>query len=190
MMIAKSPKISIARVPVESDARLDRIWRRRRLQQSPSVARSLEGSSNHTYSTEPNNSNNNNNPSIAAKEDPNVDEGVVNNNLNDNDNNDDVTVVVPLNFVRGENSDDGMEEESSKIITAEKDSIASSSSNRTFWIGSVLLIFSIGGFFLYRSRELKQWTEYRTHQLLQAQDEAFDLSFQDEDDLELSSVHH
>jgi hypothetical protein len=45
---------------------------------------------------------------------------------------------------------------------------------------------SIGGFIFYRNRELnRSWTEYRTHQLLQAQDEAFDLGFSDENDLEL-----
>jgi guanyl-specific ribonuclease Sa len=44
-------------------------------------------------------------------------------------------------------------------------------------VGSLIII--------YRNREMARWQEYRTHQLLQAQDEAFDLTTEEAFDLEL-----
>jgi hypothetical protein len=42
----------------------------------------------------------------------------------------------------------------------------------------------------YRRREIARWHEYRTHQLLQAQDEAFDVTDDDDDTFDLELVEH
>mmetsp|Transcript_3296 Transcript_3296/g.5228 ORF Transcript_3296/g.5228 Transcript_3296/m.5228 type:complete len:207 (+) Transcript_3296:93-713(+) len=60
--------------------------------------------------------------------------------------------------------------------------------------GAVVAAFVAVGFLVYyfRKREINRWHEYRTHQILRAQDEAFDLNFLADDheyDLELSDVH-
>jgi hypothetical protein len=57
-------------------------------------------------------------------------------------------------------------------------------------IGALIAVSAVGGLIYYRNRELNRWQEYRTIQLLQAQDEAFDLSFMDDEafDLELSHI--
>jgi len=63
--------------------------------------------------------------------------------------------------------------------------------NRRLPMGSILLLVSIliGAFFtalvIKRRQELARWREYRTHQILQAQDEAFDTNYDEAFDLEL-----
>jgi hypothetical protein len=46
----------------------------------------------------------------------------------------------------------------------------------------------IGVVVIVKNREMARWHEYRTHQLLQAQDEAFDLDFDEEDAFDLELV--
>lgn len=58
-------------------------------------------------------------------------------------------------------------------------------------VGTVLLLllFFVGALFvalvIKRRQELARWREYRTHQILQAQDEAFDMNYDEAFDLEL-----
>ena len=48
---------------------------------------------------------------------------------------------------------------------------------------SIAVIFAV--LLLRRRHEVKRWREYRTHQVLRAQDEAFDMSYDEAFDLEL-----
>jgi len=48
---------------------------------------------------------------------------------------------------------------------------------------SIAVIFAV--LVIRRRHEVKRWREYRTHQVLRAQDEAFDMSYDDAFDLEL-----
>jgi hypothetical protein len=56
--------------------------------------------------------------------------------------------------------------------------------NFYLWAGlGMVIVMLVGGIILvYRKHELDRWQQYRTHQLLQAQEEAFDLSFVEEED--------
>ena len=107
-----------------------------------------------------------------------------------NDNtNDDITVVVPLNFARGETIDDEVFAENEQPLSVSSGD-SQVSNRRISWIygAALVLVFSIAGFLIYRKRERNRRREYRTHRILQEHVEAFDLSFGDEDDdVELSN---
>jgi hypothetical protein len=189
--VSNAPVISVARHYSLSDDSLDRprsLWNP--LKQSPTLARSLQQDSDLTDQDVNANANaNNSNPlgtSVSAEEGKTIDDNSVNDDL-DNSVDDDFTVVVPLDFSRGENIDDG-------VFTEEEGPLSSTTSpsgsdNRiAFWTCGIALVSAIAGYIMYRRRERSIWREYRTHRILQEHVEAFDLSFQDEDDdVELSN---
>ena len=76
-------------------------------------------------------------------------------------------------------------------IEEEKSTTSSSSSSKKYLIISILgVVFTYGVVKYMKQREYARWQEYHTHQLLQAQDEAFDVSYIDEDDDELFGDGH
>jgi hypothetical protein len=129
------------------------------------------------------NSSSNNNDSLgtsnSAEEGPSTDETPADNSADT----DDITVVVPLDFTRGETNT-----ENNGVFPANKDDESdkgpSSSSIAVVWTsGMALVLFVVmAGYALYRHRERSRWREYRTHRILQEHVEAFDLSFHEEDE--------
>ncbi|KAG7360044.1 hypothetical protein IV203_035142 [Nitzschia inconspicua] len=104
---------------------------------------------------------------------------------------------------RGESirsSEKETEEDRIPALLSKEESIDSSSSSRNSGSKTALSIVVVAvvaalvvvfvGLVIYRKHEIERWNEYRTHQLLAAQDEAFDLSCltEEEDgwDMELS----
>ncbi len=123
--------------------------------------------------------------SNATKETPTTYPDSMNDEPDENTNDDEIQVVVPLNFARGENTDDGiyapsLTKKEYKSSTIQKQSIS--------WIISIALICSIFGYVIHRRRQRTRRREYRTHRILREHVEAFDLNFRDEDDLELSNI--
>ncbi len=91
----------------------------------------------------------------------------------------DITPVVPYHLERGENTD---EEEPSLTNTAPSTSQKRNISS----IVGIVLVCSIVGYMIHRRRQRTRRREYRTHRILQEHVEAFDLTFRDENDVELS----
>lgn len=109
---------------------------------------------------------------------------------NNEGSNDDITVVVPLNFARGENIDDAIynEGEDSSISKTRPFGTDDIENQTNSWLYATVAVIPIAGYFVYRRKQRSLRREYRTHQILQQHVEAFDLSFRDEDDdVELSN---
>lgn len=82
-------------------------------------------------------------------------------------------------------------ESESTVSAAKSPSSSLSTSTSSSWglrlvllgVGAVMLASGlVGVMYYYRQRELTRWQQYRTHQLLQAQDEAFEIGMGDDDD--------
>lgn len=128
------------------------------------------------------------NSASISTEAPTTEENSPNDKIDDNNNNDDVQVVVPLNFAMGENIDDKLYTEEETAPNGNDGDITNSSQiGMVYWTCGAAVIFSVAGYMIHRRRrDRSRWREYRTHRILQEHVEAFDLSFQDEDDVELS----
>jgi len=124
-------------------------------------------------------------PSNSTEESPTIDPNSMNDEPDENSNDDEIQVVVPLNFARGENTDDGIYTPSS---TKKEYKPSNGQTQSISWIVGISLVCSISGYIIHRRRQRTRRREYRTHQILREHVEAFDLNFRDEDDLELSNI--